>query len=298
MKRLCMVVLTLLMCWTACDVNAWNPALNDNNRWEYFDTNKEYHLEYDKKSVTFDGRYIYVWVKRESANPSLMAKTSLQLLCIDTDKKKSNVLDTISYSNGRVTGSSARYNTYKTKYCIPTDKKYIEEKVNKYLIDTLYSKKEKLLLVEEDQQISVVLNNHREKWSYLSNLSTNIWRYIGGRDLSHGESVINNDEFVFYYDKQTLKVSDDGRYVSVWLKYRFVEEVGGIDAPKKVKYGLTRTTIDLQDGTYSDHVALSFNENGTLEKNYTSNLNVANPILSGTIMDIIWKGLLQDLSSY
>ena len=269
----------------------------ESDRWVYFDTNDEANLEYDKDSITFeDDRYIYVWVKSEFIKPSLQGKSGLQLLCIDTKKKKANTLDYVAYKDRKITSSMAKYNTYSTEYCIPTDKKYIEDKVNKYLLETLYDKKEKMLLVDTDTKQAHVPENHNDKWSYVSDLSTNIWKYIGGRDLSHNGSAVRKDDYVFYYDKQTLKLSDDGRYLSVWLKYRFVEEVGSYDEPKKAKYGLTRTTIDIQEGTYADHVALSFNDNGTLDEVFTGDLNVANPILVGTVMDIIWKCLIKDLS--
>lgn len=291
-----MLLMASILCGINCLAYAWNPAMYDSSRWEYFDTNDEANLEYDKQSITFvDNRYIYVWVKNEYIKPSLQGKSSLQLFCIDTKKKKANMLDCISYKDRKVTSSFARYNRYSSKYCIPTDKEFIEYKVNKYLLDSLYDKKSKMLLVEEDTKVFDVPDKHSEKWSYISDLSTNVWKYIGGRDLSHGDSI-DSDDYVFYYDQQSLKMSEDGRYVSVWLKYRFVEDKGKIDVPKKVKYGLTRTTIDFQEGTYADHMALSFNDDGTLDEVFTGDLNVANPILAGTVMDIIWKTLIKDLS--
>ncbi len=108
--------------------------------------------------------------------------------------------------------------------------------------------------------------------------------------------TLNNDEYVFYYDKQNVKLAENGEYVSVWIKYRLVEERGKYDVPKNVKYGLTKTTIALNSATYTDHVALSFTEDGVLEKEYTENLDVANPIYAGTIMEMILQALRQDLA--
>ncbi len=297
MKKNFIGLLAGILCGINCLTYAWNQAMYESDRWVYFDTNDEANLEYDKNSISFeDDRYIYVWVRSEFIKPSLQGKSGLQLLCIDTKKKKANTLDYVAYKDRKITSSMAKYNTYSTEYCIPTDKKYIEDKVNKYLLETLYDKKEKMLLVDTDTKQAHIPENHSDKWSYVSDLSTNIWKYIGGRDLSHNGSAVRKDDYVFYYDKQTLKLSDDGRYVSVWLKYRFVEEVGSYDEPKKAKYGLTRTTLDIQEGTYADHVALSFNDDGTLDEVFTSDLNVANPILAGTVMDIIWKALIKDLT--
>ena len=91
------------------------------------------------------------------------------------------------------------------------------------------------------------------------------------------------------YDKQNVDVSADGKEVTAWIKYRFIDGKAVDRAKPPVKYGLSRTTINLEKNTYTDHVMLTYDENGEFEEEFTAEVGVERKIYSGTIMDMISK---------
>mgnify|MGYP003538352215 FL=1 len=48
-------------------------------------------------------------------------------------------------------------------------------------------------------------------------------------------------------------------------------------------------TINLEKNTYTDHVMLTYDENGEFEEEFTAEVGVERKIYSGTIMDMISK---------
>lgn len=289
MKRMKKLLVTALLCCVSSIASAYNPALEDEGRWVFYDSDKEGVMRFDKESVTLEGdRYAYVWAKKIYNSPELLGKEDLQLMYIDCEKKKYKILDYIFYSDKDTVASSARYNVLTGDKAEPWKDKNIEKKANKELVKLIFDKKHKNLLVDEDDTKADVPDDYTEMWDYISDLSTNVWQYIGGRNLLDANTGLG-ESYVFYYDKQNVTTSPDGKEVTAWIKYRYID---GKDASKNnvaVKYGLSRTTINLEKQTYIDHVMLTYDENGEFEHQYTKETGVERPILSGTIMDMIAK---------
>lgn len=289
MKRLQKMFLTALLCCVSSVASAYNPALEDESRWVFYDSDKEGVMRFDKESVTLEGdRYAYVWAKKIYNKPELMGKEDLQLMYIDCEKKKYKILDYVFYSDKGTVASSARYNVLTGDKAEPWKDKQIEKKVNKELVKLIFDKKQKALLIEEDDSKANVPDDYTEAWDYISDLSTNVWQYIGGRNLLDARTGLG-ESYVFYYDKQNVDVSADGKQVTAWIKYRFIDGKAADKTKVPVKYGLSRTTIDLANNTYTDHVMVTYDENGEFEEEFTEELNVARPIYQGTIMDMISK---------
>lgn len=287
MKRLKKIFITALLCCVSSIASAYNPALEDEGRWAFYDSDKEGVMRFDKESITLEGdRYAYVWAKKVYNSSELLGKEDLQLMYIDCEKKKYKILDYIFYDNKDTVASSARYNVLTGDKAEPWKDSNIEKKANKELVKLIFDKKQKNLLVDEDDTKANVPDDYTEMWDYISDLSTNVWQYIGGRNLLDNNTGLG-ESYVFYYDKQNVNVSADGKQVTAWIKYRYID---GKDANQKkvtVKYGLSRTTIDLEKNTYVDHVMLCYDENGEFEQQYTKETGVERPILTGTIMDMV-----------
>lgn len=290
MKRISKILVTALLCCVSSIAFAYNPALEDDDRWVFYDSDKEGVMRFDKESITLDGdRYAYVWAKKIYNSPELLGKEDLQLMYIDCEKKKYKILDYIFYSDKDTVASSPRFNVLSGEGAVPWKDKHIEKKANKELVKLIFDKKQKSLLVEEDATRAVVPTDYTEMWDYISDLSTNVWQYIGGRNLLDAATGLG-ESYVFYYDKQNVSVAEEGKQVTAWIKYRYID---GKDAQKKpvVKYGLSRTTIDLEKNTYTDHVMLCYDEKGEFEEEFTAETGVSRPIYAGTIMDMIAKSL-------
>ena len=151
MKRLQKMFLVAAMCCVSSLASAYNPALEDESRWVFYDSDKEGVMRFDKESVTLEGdRYAYVWAKKIYNKPELMGKEDLQLMYIDCDKKKYKILDYIFYSDKETVATSPRYNALSGVQAKPWENKNIEKKANKELIKLIFDKKHKELLVEED----------------------------------------------------------------------------------------------------------------------------------------------------
>lgn len=279
------------MCCVSSVASAYNPALEDESRWVFYDSDKEGVMRFDKESITLEGdRYAYVWAKKIYNTPELFGKEDLQLMYIDCEKKKYKILDYVFYNNKDTVASGARYNVLTGVNATPWKNQYVEKKANKDLVKLIFDKKQKALLVDEDNATFDVPQDKSEMWDYISSLSTNVWQYIGGRNLLDDATGLG-ESYVFYYDKQNLEVSADGKEVTAWIKYRFID-AKAVDKNKvPVQYGLTKTTINFANGTYTDHLMLIYDENGKLEKEFTSELNTARPIYAGTIMDMIARKL-------
>lgn len=290
MKRISKILVTALLCCVSSIASAYNPALEDDDRWVFYDSDKEGVMRFDKESITLEGdRYAYVWAKKIYNSPELLGKEDLQLMYIDCEKKKYKILDYIFYSDKDTVASSPRFNVLSGEGAVPWKDKHIEKKANKELVKLIFDKKQKSLLVEEDATRAVVPTDYTEMWDYISDLSTNVWQYIGGRNLLDSATGLG-ESYVFYYDKQNVSVAEEGKQVTAWIKYRYID---GKDAQKKpvVKYGLSRTTIDLEKNTYTDHVMLCYDEKGEFEEEFTAETGVSRPIYAGTIMDMIAKSL-------
>lgn len=290
MKRISKILVTALLCCVSSIASAYNPALEDDDRWVFYDSDKEGVMRFDKESITLEGdRYAYVWAKKIYNSPELLGKEDLQLMYIDCEKKKYKILDYIFYSDKDTVASSPRFNVLSGEGAVPWKDKHIEKKANKELVKLIFDKKQKSLLVEEDATRAVVPTDYTEMWDYISDLSTNVWQYIGGRNLLDAATGLG-ESYVFYYDKQNVSVAEEGKQVTAWIKYRYID---GKDAQKKpvVKYGLSRTTIDLEKNTYTDHVMLCYDEKGEFEEEFTAETGVSRPIYAGTIMDMIAKSL-------
>jgi len=292
MKQLQKMFLVAAMCCVSSLASAYNPALEDESRWVFYDSDKEGVMRFDKESVTLEGdRYAYVWAKKIYNKPELMGKEDLQLMYIDCEKKKYKILDYIFYSDKDTVASSARYNVLTGDKAVPWKDKNIEKKANKELIKLIFDKKQKTLLIDEDNSKANVPDDYTEMWDYISDLSTNVWQYIGGRNLLD-EATGLGESYVFYYDKQNVDVSADGKEVTAWIKYRFIDGKAVDKAKPPVKYGLSRTTINLEKNTYTDHVMLTYDENGEFEEEFTEEVGVEREIYPDTIMDMIAKNLL------
>ena len=282
MKSLHKIFLTAMLCLVSSVASAYNPALEDEGRWVFYDSDKEGVMRYDKESIKLEGdRYAYVWAKKVYNKPELMGKEDLQLMYIDCDKKKYKILDYIFYSDKETVATSARYNTLSGVAAKPWEDKNIEKKANKELIKLIFDKKHKELLVEEDTTRMSVPEDYTEMGDYINSLSTNQWQYIGGRNLLD-EATGLGESYVFYYDKQNVEVSADGKKVTAWIKYRYLDGKNPESKPK-VHYGLSQTTINFANNTYVDHVMLAYDENGKLVAEY----DVERPIKVGTIMAMI-----------
>ena len=287
MKRIQKILMTALFCCVSSIASAYNPALEDDGRWVFYDSDKEGVMRFDKESVTLDGdRYAYVWAKKVYNSPELLGKEDLQLMYVDCEKKKYKILDYIFYDNKDTVASSARYNVLTGDKAEPWKDSNIEKKANKELVKLIFDKKQKNLLVDEDDTKAVVPTDYTEMWDYISDLSTNVWQYIGGRNLLDANTGLG-ESYVFYYDKQNVNVSADGKLVTAWIKYRYIDGKAVDKTKVPVKYGLSRTTIDLEKNTYVDHVMLAYDENGEFEHQYTKETGVERSILNGTIMDMI-----------
>jgi len=287
MKRIQKILMTALFCCVSSIASAYNPALEDEGRWVFYDSDKEGVMRFDKESVTLDGdRYAYVWAKKVYNSPELLGKEDLQLMYVDCEKKKYKILDYIFYDNKDTVASSARYNVLTGDKAEPWKDSNIEKKANKELVKLIFDKKQKNLLVDEDDTKAVVPTDYTEMWDYISDLSTNVWQYIGGRNLLDANTGLG-ESYVFYYDKQNVNVSADGKLVTAWIKYRYIDGKAVDKTKVPVKYGLSRTTIDLEKNTYVDHVMLAYDENGEFEHQYTKETGVERSILNGTIMDMI-----------
>ena len=286
MKRLQKMFLVAAMCCVSSLASAYNPALEDESRWVFYDSDKEGVMRFDKESVTLEGdRYAYVWAKKIYNKPELMGKEDLQLMYIDCEKKKYKILDYIFYSDKDTVASSARYNVLTGDKAVPWKDKNIEKRANKELIKLIFDKKQKTLLVDEDDSKADVPDDYTEMWDYISDLSTNVWQYIGGRNLL-AEATGLGESYVFYYDKQNVDVSADGKEVTAWIKYRYLDGKSPKVKPL-VQYGLSQTTINFDDNTYVDHVMLVYDENGKFFAEYDEETGVERKIHSGTIMSMI-----------
>ena len=290
MKKLHKIFFTAMLCLVNSVAFAYNPALEDEGRWIFYDSDKEGVMRYDKESITLEGdRYAYVWAKKIYNQQELLGKEDLQLMYIDCEKKKYKILDYIFYSDKATVASSARYNTLTGEAAKPWDDKHIQLKANKELIKLIFDKKQKELLVEEDDTKMSVPDDYTEMGAYISSLSTNQWQYIGGRNLLD-EAVGLGESYVFYYDKQNVEVSDDGNKITAWIKYRYLDGKNP-EGKQKVQYGLSQTTIDFANDTYVDHVLLAYDEKGKLVAEYDEETGVSRPIRSGTIMEMISEAL-------
>ena len=286
MKSLHKMFLVAMLCLVSSVASAYNPALEDDGRWVFYDSDKEGVMRFDKESITLEGdRYAYVWAKKVYNKPELLGKEDLQLMYIDCEKKKYKILDYVFYSDKETVATSARYNTLTGVAAKSWEEKNIEKKANKELIKLIFDKKQKELLVEEDDTKMSVPDDHTEMGAYINSLSTNQWQYIGGRNLVD-EATGLGESYVFYYDKQNVEVSKDGNKVTAWIKYRYLD---GKNPAKKplVQYGLSQTTINFANNTYVDHVMLVYDENGKLVAEYDEETGVSRKIKSGTIMAMI-----------
>jgi len=287
MKRIQKILMTALFCCVSSIASAYNPALEDEGRWVFYDSDKEGVMRFDKESITLEGdRYAYVWAKKIYNSPELLGKEDLQLMYIDCEKKKYKILDYIFYDNKDTVASSARYNVLTGDKAEPWKDSNIEKKANKELVKLIFDKKQKTLLVDEDDTKADVPVDYTEMWDYISDLSTNVWQYIGGRNLLDANTGLG-ESYVFYYDKQNVNVSADGKLVTAWIKYRYIDGKAANKTKVPVKYGLSRTTINLEKNTYVDHVMLAYDENGEFEHQYTKETGVERSILNGTIMEMI-----------
>ena len=288
MKSLHKIFLVAMMCLVSSVASAYNPAMEEDGRWIFYDSDKEGVMRYDKESITLEGdRYAYVWAKKIYNKPELMGKEDLQLMYIDCDKKKYKILDYIFYSDKETVATSPRYNALSGVQAKPWENKNIEKKANKELIKLIFDKKHKELLVEEDATRMKVPEDYTEMGDYINSLSTNQWQYIGGRNLLD-EATGLGESYVFYYDKQNVEVSADGNKVTAWIKYRYLDGKNPESKPK-VHYGLSQTTINFANNTYVDHVLLAYDENGKFVAEYDEETGVERKIYSDTIMDMIAK---------
>ena len=291
MKKVKKLLLTVALCCVSSVAAAYNPALADEGRWVFYDSDKEGVMRFDKESITLEGdRYAYVWAKKIYNSPELLGKEDLQLMYIDCEKKKYKILDYVFYSDKETVASSARFNVLTGDKGEPWKDKHIEKKANKELVKLIFDKKQKSLLVEEDDSRAVVPTDNTEMWDYISDLSTNVWQYIGGRNLLDAATGLG-ESYVFYYDKQNVSKSNDGKEVTAWIKYRYIDGKDTGKAKPTVKYGLSRTTINLEKNTYTDHVMLCYDEKGEFEEEFTTETGISRPIYTGTIMDMIAKSL-------
>lgn len=291
MKKVKKLLLTVALCCVSSVAAAYNPALADEGRWVFYDSDKEGVMRFDKESITLEGdRYAYVWAKKIYNSPELLGKEDLQLMYIDCEKKKYKILDYVFYSDKDTVASSARYNVLTGDKGEPWKDKHIEKKANKELVKLIFDKKQKSLLVEEDDSRAVVPTDNTEMWDYISDLSTNVWQYIGGRNLLDAATGLG-ESYVFYYDKQNVSKSNDGKEVTAWIKYRYIDGKDTGKAKPTVKYGLSRTIINLEKNTYTDHVMLCYDEKGEFEEEFTAETGISRPIYTGTIMDMIAKSL-------
>ncbi|MBQ9763216.1 MAG: hypothetical protein IJV92_02525 [Phascolarctobacterium sp.] len=287
MKQIKKIFITALLCCVSSIASAYNPALEAEGRWVFYDSDKEGVMRFDKESVTLEGdRYAYVWAKKVYNSPELLGKEDLQLMYVDCEKKKYKILDYIFYDNKDTVASSARYNVLTGDKAEPWKDSNIEKKANKELVKLIFDKKQKTLLVDEDDTKAVVPTDYTEMWDYISDLSTNVWQYIGGRNLLDTNTGLG-ESYVFYYDKQNVNVTADGKQVTAWIKYRYIDGKAANKTKVPVKYGLSRTTIDLEKNTYVDHVMLAYDEKGEFEHQYTKETGVERSILNGTIMEMI-----------
>ena len=291
MKKVKKLLLTVALCCVSSVAAAYNPALADEGRWVFYDSDKEGVMRFDKESITLEGdRYAYVWAKKIYNSPELLGKEDLQLMYIDCEKKMYKILDYVFYSDKETVASSARFNVLTGDKGEPWKDKHIEKKANKELVKLIFDKKQKSLLVEEDDSRAVVPTDNTEMWDYISDLSTNVWQYIGGRNLLDAATGLG-ESYVFYYDKQNVSKSNDGKEVTAWIKYRYIDGKDTGKAKPTVKYGLSRTTINLEKNTYTDHVMLCYDEKGEFEEEFSAETGISRPIYTGTIMDMIAKSL-------
>ena len=290
MKSLHKIFLTAMLCLVSSVASAYNPALEDQGRWVFYDSDKEGVMRFDKESITLEGdRYAYVWAKKVYNKSELLGKEDLQLMYIDCEKKKYKILDYIFYSDKETVATSPRYNTLTGVAAKPWEDKNIEKKANKELVKLIFDKKHKELLVEEDATMMSVPEYYTEMGDYINSLSTNQWQYIGGRNLLD-EATGLGESYVFYYDKQNVEMSADGKKVTAWIKYRYLDGKNPESKPK-VHYGLSQTTINFANNTYVDHVMLAYDENGKLVAEYDEETGVERKIHSGTIMSMIADAL-------
>ena len=290
MKSLHKLFLTAMLCFVSSVASAYNPALEDEGRWVFYDSDKEGVMRYDKESITLEGdRYAYVWAKKIYNKPELLGKEDLQLMYIDCEKKKYKILDYIFYSDKETVATSARYNTLTGVAAKSWDEDNVEKKANKELIKLIFDKKHKELLVEEDATKMSVPDDYTEMGDYINSLSTNQWQYIGGRNLVD-EATGLGESYVFYYDKQNVEVSKDGNKITAWIKYRYLDGKNPKVKPL-VQYGLSQTTINFADNTYVDHVMLVYDENGKFVAEYDEETGEERKIHSGTIMSMIADAL-------
>jgi hypothetical protein len=279
-----------MLCLVSSVASAYNPALEDEGRWVFYDSDKEGVMRFDKESITLEGdRYAYVWAKKVYNKSELLGKEDLQLMYIDCEKKKYKILDYIFYSDKETVATSARYNALTGVAAKAWDEDNIEKKANKELIKLIFDTKHKELLVEEDATKMRVPDDYTEMGDYINSLSTNQWQYIGGRNLLD-EATGLGESYVFYYDKQNVEVSTDGNKVTAWIKYRYLDGKNPESKPK-VHYGLSQTTINFANNTYVDHVMLAYDENGKLVAEYYEETGVNRPINAGTIMEMIADAL-------
>ena len=208
---------------------------------------------------------------------------------IDCEKKKYKILDYVFYSDKETVATSARYNTLTGVAAKSWEENNIEKKANKELIKLIFDKKQKELLVEEDDTKMSVPDDYTEMGDYINSLSTNQWQYIGGRNLVD-EATGLGESYVFYYDKQNVEVSKDGNKVTAWIKYRYFDGKNPAKKPM-VQYGLSQTTINFANNTYIDHVMLAYDENGKLVAEYDEETGVSRKIKAGTIMAMIADAL-------
>ena len=282
--------LVAMLCLVSSVASAYNPALEDNGRWVFYDSDNEGVMRYDKESITLEGdRYAYVWAKKVYNKPELLGKEDLQLMYIDCEKKKYKILDYIFYSDKETVATSARYNVLTGVAAKAWEEDNVEKKANKELIKLIFDKKQKELLVEEDATKISVPDDYTEMGAYINSLSTNQWQYIGGRNLLDEDTGLG-ESYVFYYDKQNVEVSKDGNKVTAWIKYRYLD---GKNPAKKpiVQYGLSQTTINFANNTYVDQVMLAYDENGKLIAEYTEETGVSRKIKAGTIMAMVADAL-------
>ncbi len=290
MKSLHKIFLTAMLCLVSSVASAYNPALEDDGRWVFYDSDKEGVMRFDKESITLEGdRYAYVWAKKVYNKPELLGKEDLQLMCVDCEKKKYKILDYIFYSDKETVATSARYNALTGVAAKSWEDKNIEKKANKELIKLIFDKNQKELLVEEDDTKMSVPDDCTEMGDYINSLSTNQWQYIGGRNLVD-EATGLGESYVFYYDKQNVEVSKDGNKITAWIKYRYLD---GKNPAKKplVQYGLSQTTINFANNTYVDHVMLAYDEKGKRIAEYDEETGVERKIKTGTIMAMIADAL-------
>ena len=94
MKSLNKMFLVAMLCLVSSVASAYNPALEDDGRWVFYDSDKEGVMRFDKESITLEGdRYAYVWAKKVYNKPELLGKEDLQLMYVDCEKKKYKILD-------------------------------------------------------------------------------------------------------------------------------------------------------------------------------------------------------------